>query len=113
MIWSIVVSLCLVISGSCQSDYEIQSQDGSEGNRIFGFGRGKRGGGIRGIFDRFRGRLPGGSRHGHGHGHGGHGGHGHGGGSYSSEEHYYRDYQEPLDLGQLRTGDSDYSSMVV
>jgi len=107
MIWSIVVSLCLVISGSCQSDYESQLQAESDKNRMFGFGRGRGrgqrrhrgiggivggigGGMLPGIIGGNRPRWPGG-----------------GGGSSSSEERYYRDYQEPLDLRQLKTEGSD------
>ena len=105
MIWSIVVSLCLVISGSCQSDYESQLQAESDRNRRFGFGRG-RGRGIRGIggIGGIVGGIGGGMLPGI---IGGNGPRWPGGGSSSSEERYYRDYQEPLDLGQLKTEGSD------
>ena len=73
--------LCFVILGSCQSQYETQHQLESEGNRRFGVG-----------WPRAHGRPLG--RH--------HGGRWPGGGSFSSEENYFRDYQEQLDFGQLK-----------
>ena len=78
---SVASLLCFVILGSCQSQYDNQHQLASEGNRRFGVGWPR----VRGRprWPHHRGRWP-------------------GGGSFSSEENYFRDYQEQLDFGQLK-----------